>query len=177
MIKDPTKRLKMALTERPFILQTPEIVGETVKLLKFIDHYSDRFLIAKGSTHNHQTWEGGYIDHLLTTLNEAYNIYQSMIDQKPDLDVTILEIKRVIFFHDIEKLFRDIEFQKDWFLRYILPTEFKIELTPKELDAIKYIHGEGDDYRKDKRVMSELCAICHAADILSARVLWDCKVS
>lgn len=183
MKQAPIDKLKMMLAERPFILQTPELVGETVKLLKFIDHYSDRFLKAKGSTHNHQAWEGGYIDHLLTTLNEAYNIYQSMINQKADLNVTILEVKRVIFFHDIEKLFKqpgDVLTDDYWkynFLEHHLDYNFDIHLTTEELDAIKYIHGEGNDYRKDKRVMSELCAICHCADVLSARVLWDCKVT
>ena len=40
---------------------------------------------------------------------------------------------------------------------------------------LKYVHGEGDDYRKDRRVMSPLAALCHMADVGSARILFDVK--
>ena len=39
--------------------------------------------------------------------------------------------------------------------------------------ALKYIHGEGDDYQKDKRVMTPLCAFCHCCDVISARIFFD----
>lgn len=50
---------------------------------------------------------------------------------------------------------------------------WKIKLTEEELLAIKYIHGEGNDYCKTKRVMNKLSAFCHACDVFSARVTFD----
>ncbi len=155
------------------------------KIRAFHKEHLDRFNTMPGSGHNHQAWPGGFRVHMDQCMNLAYHIVDLFADQYFDLlehgfedDLDIPETENdsvfvVLYFHDVEKLFRGTDFDKWVFLKETLPAKWGIVLTPEELDAIKYVHGEGDDYRKDKRVMSRLAAICHMADIGSARVLFD----
>jgi hypothetical protein len=171
------------------------------KIRAFHQEHLKLFKQAAGSGHNHQAWEGGYKEHLGQCLGIANDLYWkfrpyfergagfSLVEDKSKFPVTIEEIVVVIYFHDIEKMFKYSDnnnppadsafskehffFNKEEFLRRTLPDRWGIKLTEAELDAIEYIHGEGLDYSKHKRVMSQLCAICHMADIGSARVLFD----
>jgi len=160
-----------------YLLWVPGDRGERLRQFHSVNW---RFNEARGSSHNHQWWEGGYRDHLTHMLNLAEMMISSMVYQsvpKPDWGNLVL----AIYFHDIEKLFKyagDGEWAigKMDFLTKVLPETFKLTLPQEVLDAIKYAHGEGDDYRKDKRVMNPLGAIVHAADILSARWLFDRRV-
>jgi len=132
---------------------------------------------AKGSKFNHQSWKGGYRNHLEQCLFIAEHLYKIDVGS-----INFDSIFMVLYFHDIEKVFNHVfekvfhyEMDKDDFLRNSLPTFWKIKLTDEELMAIKYIHGEGDDYRKDARVMNKLSAFCHACDVFSARITFDKK--
>jgi hypothetical protein len=125
-----------------------------------------------GSGHNHQAWPGGYYHHV----SECFSIARKMHDTFwSDLPFTLAEVLMVMYFHDIEKLemFPRTEEEKIKFLES-LPDKYGFGLTVKERMAIKYNHGEGDEYNKTKRVMGRLCAFCHCVDILSAR-LWHDK--
>jgi hypothetical protein len=66
----------------------------------------------------------------------------------------------------------DFPKETDQEIRDGLIKKFEIDLTQEHIDALKYIHGEGDDYSKDRRVMSPLCAFCHCCDVISARILY-----
>jgi hypothetical protein len=87
----------------------------------------------------------------------------------------------VLYFHDLEKIFKysknveEIDFEQKliWYNVH-LPT-YGVILTNEEKNALYYIHGEGTDYRKNRRVMNELGGFCHACDILSARVFHSIK--
>ncbi|MES2181961.1 MAG: hypothetical protein V4493_07660, partial [Pseudomonadota bacterium] len=91
----------------------------------------------------------------------------------------------VLFLHDIEKPFMQERMAEDpempvWNkaqrLMFVGETvaEYDIELTLEEFRALTYVEGEGDDYTATERTMNELGAICHAADVLSAR-LWHSR--
>jgi hypothetical protein len=98
-----------------------------------------------------------------------YNTFES------ELPFTLAEVLMVMYFHDIEKLgmFPRNDVEKIKFLES-LPDKYGFGLTVKERMAIKYIHGEGNEYSKTNRVMGRLCAFCHCIDVLSAR-LWHNK--
>jgi len=145
-----------------------------------IDFYE--FLIsncseAKGSSNNHQNWEGGYFDHVEEIFKYAIRLYETLTQDR-DLDFSLSDALLVLFLHDIEK---PIKYSKlstqynltDNDLRKTLIDKFGFKLTEEHNLALKYIHGEGDDYRKDKRVMSPLCAFCHCCDVISARIFFD----
>jgi hypothetical protein len=165
-------------------------------LLKFHEDHLDEILVARGSSHNHQSWSGGYHDHLdqcFILAQDLFKLFHERVgpgsfpyqnvdgynDNRPlpfDLESAIV----VLYLHDIEKIFkyglrpnrypkRIVESKDSWYLG-ILPERYQIYLSEQEYNALKYIHGEGNDYKSDKRIASPLAGFCHAIDYLSARV-------
>ena len=73
--------------------------------LALYDKYEYLFRFARGSSHNHQAWEGGYLDHIADAVRvnlltwEALNAYRA-------LPFTADSATICLFLHDIEKPFR-----------------------------------------------------------------------
>lgn len=176
-------------------------------LLRFHDDHIKEILVAKGSSQNHQYWSGGYHEHLFQCLTLAQDLYPlllyrtcrfpqqleergSIMSPNPEtgwFDFSIENAAVVLYLHDIEKIFKyglwptryseRLKKSKDaWYLG-ILPHKYDVWIEEKELNALQYIHGEGDDYRGDRRVMNRLAGFCHAIDVLSARVLYDMRIA
>ena len=175
-------------------------------LLRFHDDHLKEILVAKGSSHNHQVWSGGYHDHLVHCFILAQDLYKLLHERigpgpfpiqyiggggpsayHTDNPITFsLESAIVVLYlHDIEKIFKyglwpdrypeRLKQSKDaWYLG-ILPEKYGVWLDAQEYNALKYIHGEGDDYNSKCRVMSPLAGFCHSIDVLSARVLFQIK--
>jgi hypothetical protein len=145
-------------------------------ILAFHKEFRVKIYDSKGSSHNHQNWEGGYASHIADACQIAKVLYVSLTRCFSEVPVSIDSAIIVLYFHDIEKIWKytDGTFidKIEWYEK-ILP-ERGITFSPEELNALRYTHGEGDDYRKDARVMNELAALCHAADNLSARI-WHSK--
>lgn len=148
------------------------------KLQQILDENKELFAKAKGSQHNHQAWPGGYLQHVADCLTIAQHIY-SMEWQCP---FSWSSVVLVLFLHDKEKPFMQIRMAADpemqlWThnqrsaFRRSLVSNYNLVLTEEEELALYYIHGEGDQYSPTSRTMNELGALCHAADVLSAR-LW-----
>lgn len=136
------------------------------KLIIYHNYFIHFFNEAKGSASKHQAWVGGYRNHLQQCLNIAEHLYE--LDFSFNFDSVIL----VLYFHDIEKMFKysslDVYLNKDV---YLTETLFKIDgirFSEEEMNALTYIHGEGEDYCAN-RVMNELAAFCNSCDIISAR--------
>ncbi len=145
-------------------------------ILAFHKEFRVKIYDSKGSSHNHQNWEGGYASHIADACQIAKILYVSLTRCFSEVPVSIDSAIIVLYFHDIEKIWKytDGTFidKVEWYEK-ILP-ERGITFSSEELNALRYTHGEGDDYRKDARVMNELAALCHAADNLSARI-WHSK--
>jgi hypothetical protein len=132
---------------------------------------------AKGSNHNHQTWEGGYIDHIVETMNIAAWLYSTSPRSMP---FTLGDAQLVMFLHDLEKPFKK-EFGHSWetkadrrAFRETLIQHNQIRLSSDQWNALQYVEGEYEDYSNKERMMQPMAAFCHACDILSAR-LWHNK--
>jgi hypothetical protein len=131
---------------------------------------------APGSSNNHQHWNGGYIDHIKEVFKYCIDLY-SLLSER-DLNFTLSDAMLVLFLHDIEK---PIKYSKlngtlgddDILVKEELIRKFGFNLTIDHLIALKYIHGEGEDYRKDKRVMNPLGAFCHCCDVISSRIFFN----
>jgi len=155
---------------------------------------------APGSSHNHQAWPGGYLDHVHECMRLAVRLYPVLTDMHVSgLPFTLPSALSVLFLHDIEKPWRhaarvlmdranaqgtavnlSLEHQfarGDKTMRAMcrlnLMERFGIVLTPEEMNALKYVEGENDDYTPTKRVMNELAAFCHLCDVTSARIFHD----
>lgn len=132
---------------------------------------------AKGSNHNHQTWEGGYVDHVVETLNIAAWMYETCPRKLP---FTLEAAQLVMFLHDFEKPFK-AEFGHTWEtkedrrrFRETLILQNQVRLTKAQWNALEYVEGVPDSkYSNKERVMGEMAAFCHACDVLSARLWWN----
>lgn len=147
--------------------------------LKLWEDNKERFSKAPGSLSKHQAWEGGYIGHLEEVMNFGINLF-TMMDITRKLDFTISDIILVLFLHDLEKPFRYIdpklEFKDDQekhaFI-YDLMLKYQITLNDIQINALDYIHGEGDAYSRTERIQKPLAAFVHMCDVASARIWFD----
>jgi len=151
------------------------------KLWAIIKADVSKFRVAKGSSHNHQAWEGGYLDHIAETMNIACQLYRTLSSLRK-LPFTLGEALEVMFLHDIEKPFaeelkaggRYTKAARKGF-RADMIDKYEIDLTPAQENALRYVEGVPDlEYTPGERLMGELASFCHCCDILSAR-LWHDK--
>jgi hypothetical protein len=165
------------------------------RLWQMIHDNKERFVTAQGSSHNHQAWEGGYIDHVVETMNIACQLYRTFNTVRT-LPFELSEALEVMFLHDIEKPFKvgktlvclwhDIGTCKDT----CLPVEatkdnrkkfranaiqhYGVLLSWDQDNALRYVEGVPDsEYTPGERTMGELAAFCHMCDIASARLWFD----
>lgn len=140
-----------------------------------------------GSTHNHQTFIGGYFSHILDCMNYAYYLYDFDASFGRPLPFSKSDGLLILFLHDLEKPWR-IEVMPDGTVRNrpSLDTkeafkefrekkleEYGISLTPAQMNGLTYVEGEIKDYSSTHRVMNELAAFCHKVDTWSARAWYD----
>ncbi len=152
--------------------------------------YNTLFHIAPGSSHNHQAWHPhGYVDHVAECLRINEVTYDSLERIRP-MPFTKGSAAVCLFFHDMEKPFKYADPSDSrvsvWHseLQYVIPgywehikkriildlmSKYGFELSDDEWNALKYTHGEGDDYRKDVRVSTPLAAHVGNCDRWSAR--------
>ena len=142
---------------------------------------------ARGSTHNHQTWDGGYIDHVTDGMNYTRHLYAFDEAFGRPLPFTMSDALLVFFLHDLEKPWRilvDAEGRASNREGLATKAEFKqfredkleaygLKLTPYQLNGFTYVEGEINDYTSKRRVMNELASFCHKVDNWSARGWYD----
>lgn len=152
----------------------------------YADH-AERFREARGSSHNHQAWRGGYLDHIEEVMNYAALFYRAEASTGRPMPFTLSEALTVMFLHDLEKPWRFEPGENgEWVENAALKTkeqkakfrldklaEYGIVLTPVMENAMKYVEGEHADYTNKRRVSSELAAFCHLCDTWSARGRYD----
>jgi hypothetical protein len=149
---------------------------------------SNRALFGKvpGSTHNHQAWPGGYLDHITEVMNIALILFRAL-DAKRSLPFSISDILLVVFLHDIEKPWK-YELGQDGHLQHKATmltkadhqrfrmaklAEYGVVLTADHENGLKYAEGELEDYSSRERNMRPLAALAHLCDVTSARIWFD----
>lgn len=147
----------------------------SIKLIRMLEYFLNNFPEAPGSSNNHQNFPGGYYKHISDILDYAQSLYDNLsaVDK---LNFTLSDAITVLFLHDIEKPIKYSETfnnHSDVDIRNSLIEKFSIDIDDDIKLALKYIHGEGDDYKKDKRIMSPLSAFCHCCDVISARIFYN----
>jgi len=145
------------------------------------------FESARGATYNHQTWAGGYIDHVTDGMNYARHLFSFDSAFGRPMPFSLSDVLLVFFLHDLEKPWRilvdasgtvenraGLDTKKAYKLfREDKLKEYGLSLNRDQLIGLKYIEGEGEDYSSTHRVMNELAAFCHKVDIWSARQCFD----
>ena len=153
---------------------------------KILADNRDLFARVQGSTHNHQAWPGGYLDHVTEVMNIALVLFRTLSAQRP-LPFSLSDILLVVFLHDIEKPWK-YELGEDGQLRHkptMLTkvdhqrfrmeklTEYGVVLSDEHVNGLKYAEGELDDYSSRERKMRPLAALAHLCDVTSARIWFD----
>lgn len=154
--------------------------------LRLYDEEHERFLRARGSTHNHQAWPGGYHDHVEDAMNYAILFYRAELQTGRAMPYALEDALLAIYLHDLEKPWRFEQADGAWRTTGLMKTkadraEFRwkkiaacgIILSEQVENAVRYAEGEGDDYRSDARVSNELAGFVHEMDNHSARVRHD----
>ena len=166
---DSVKAIMVYQNLNEMLNRIPEVAGKLQQLIE-----SELFRNAAGSSHNHQAWEGGYLNHITETMNIACWLYETCPRKLP---FTLEDALVVLFLHDIEKPFKgsDVELGSTKEERRNFRDAFiqknQIVLTQEQSNALRYVEGE-DDYSGNERKMGALAAFCHCCDILSARLWW-----
>lgn len=158
--------------------------------LRLLKQNRKLFQETQGSTHNHQTWLGGYFDHVQEVMNIAVLQFAALNLVRP-LPFTLSDLLLIVFLHDLEKPWR-FKRGRDNVLRnrpgmntkaahhrfrLAKIAEYGIILTPTQKSALQYVEGELHDYSSKKRVMNPLAAVAHTCDVLSARLWFDHPLS
>jgi hypothetical protein len=172
--------------ERPqyhILRQLVELIDRPARngCVAVLDEVEGLMVATPGSTHNHQTWPGGYYDHICEVMNLACVLFPALKATGRDLGFTLSDALLVLFFHDLEKLWKyvydatgkiaiapeleDKESQHEFRLAKL--KEFDMYFTEAQLNAMKYV--EGEDKRTRDAKMGPLASFCHCCDTLSAR--------
>lgn len=144
------------------------------------------FATVQGSTHNHQAWRGGYLDHVSEVMNIANVLYDELSSLRP-LPFSRSDILLVVFLHDIEKpwkyelgadgqLHHRAEMQgKEAHQRFRMEmlARYGVTLTAEHENGLRYAEGELADYTNKQRRMGPLAAMAHMCDVASARLWFD----
>lgn len=143
------------------------------------------FKTVQGSSHNHQAWVGGYYDHVQDVMNIGIALHTFLSSLRP-IPCTISDVLLVLFLHDIEKPWKyemhngalrikpelvDKKAQRAF--RDDTLRTYGISLTPEQENAMLYVEGEHTAYTPGQRTMHPLAALCHLADVTSARIWFD----
>lgn len=165
--------------------------GEQGKACRRIyDDNRDRINNAPGSRGAHHAWAGGYREHVEQTM--AYFTQLYLITPQTHLPseerFTLSEGLVVLFLHDIEKpfmyemdkhghIFKNPAFSskedRGQFRQNVLK-RYGLELTDNQENALLHVEGVRDEYYvPGQRIDSPLAALCHAADNVSARALYN----
>lgn len=175
--------------EKPPYYSIEEMIGmidepNRAALLRIQSENQALFEKAQGSSHNHQAWEGGYLDHVSESMNSAILLYDVFNSARP-LDFSLSDVLTVVYLHDIEKPWKyniteegkliyktelDTKISHHEFRVNVL-NKYGVELTSEMENGMKYAEGEGNDYSRTERKMHPLASIVHMADVASAR-LW-----
>ncbi len=145
------------------------------KILDFYKEHKGLIEQAKGSSVKHQAWPGGYCDHLAECFRIAESSFHTLSQIRP-LPFTLASAVIVLFFHDVEKIWKytiglPSDFDKDRFYDLTLSEKYGIRFSAEERNALHYVHGESEaEYSPTERKAGPLAAFCHTADITSARV-------
>ncbi len=164
-----------------------EIIDEPNRSIckKILNENRELFQLVQGSSHNHQAWKGGYFDHIQDVMNIGLVLFKQL-DQLRPLPFKISDVLLVLFLHDIEKPWKyeivddslrikpeltEKENQREFRNKKL--AEYGVSLSPEQENAMKYVEGEHKDHSANYRVMNPLAALCHLADVTSARIWFD----
>jgi hypothetical protein len=150
---------------------------------RLLTAHDELFRSARGSSHNHQAWTGGYADHIREVMNIAVVLHDALVQRRP-LPFSLSDALVALFVHDLEKPWAYEKAGGTWHrregfkenaheFRMAKLAEAQITLSAELERAVLFVEGEGSHYNNRTRGMSPLAAFCHMCDVASARLWHD----
>lgn len=181
---------------RPFLAWLELIEGsnrEAVELFLASEVNLHALTMGPGSREAHQAWKGGWMEHERQAMAIAMTLYDLMqragtLDGLPEQErFTCSDMLTVLFLHDIEKPFvygiaedgsivkvQEMSKPERKAFRQAVIDEYGFVITDTMANALKYVEGVRDeDYVPGARADQPLAALCHAADNMSARAMYN----
>src|SRR3712207_4357802 len=123
---------------------------------RLLDEHGELFRSARGSSHNHQAWPGGYADHVRETMNIAVVLYEALSPLRP-VPFSLSDALVVMFVHDLEKPWAYERGPEGWrrregmkenahAFRLARLAEAGVTLTEDLERAVLFVEGEGGKY-------------------------------
>jgi len=149
---------------------------------KVLNDNIELFSSTRGSSHNHQAWDGGYLDHLTEIMNIAVLLYEPLNNSRK-LPFSLSDALLVLYLHDLEKPWRFEKIDGEWqdvqelsdketqvwpFVKQKIK-EYGFNLTEDHWTGLKYVEGEKSSYSPTRRSQNPLSAFAHMCDTWSAR--------
>lgn len=158
--------------------------GNRARCIRLFEDHEVIFRIAPGSKSKHQDWPGGYLHHLEETMNIALLLYREMKKTKRDVPFFLGDAILVLFLHDLEKPWkyggdedaaRELKIYGGNNLEFVLAKakQYEFELTSDHVNALQFVHGEGEAYDPYNRLQRPLAAFVHICDVTSARIWYN----
>lgn len=171
------------------IYQLVELIDEPNRsaCVRFLTINQELLQTARGSSNNHQAWEGGYIDHIEDVMNIALVLYPTLTALRP-VSFSLSDALLVLFLHDLEKPWKyeqnsDGSWQtkpklvdKEIAVKDFVANKASVygfELTAQHQNGIDFAEGEKGNYSSKNRMASPLAAFAHLCDHWSARGWFD----
>lgn len=135
------------------------------------------------SNSDHQPWPGGWIDHVVETMNVALVLYRTLCKAR-SLPFTAKDALLALFLHHLDKVWR-YEILEDGrlTLHHSLTTDeqgrhyrkltlnaFGIQLTPEQCNAVYFARGDWEDFANTNRELGPLAAFCNMCVMASSRI-------
>ena len=172
------------LTYRP-IEELLELIDEPNRAAckRLLSENHKLFEETPGSSHNHQAWKGGYIDHITDGMNILRVLYEALAARGRPFPFSLSDVMLVFYLHDLEKPWAYEAGEGDKLVRragmetkegaqafrLAKAREHGIVLTPDHEKGIRYAEGIVGGYSPYDRVTIPLGAFCHMGDHWSAR--------
>ncbi len=180
---------------QPYATKMDKTVEELISLFELQhqeparNHWSDlqtHLPNAAGSSSAHQAWPGGYRDHVQEVMNLATILHARLSHERP-LPFSLASALFVLFLHDCEKPFKQATDEQlklfpwitnrpgksDKHFQELLLSHYAFKPSADELNGLRYVEGENQDYIPGKRMQGPLAAFCHSCDVISARIWFD----
>jgi len=157
------------------------------KCINLLDYILDKYPNPTGTIYDDNSYESDYYKHMSDILDYASKMFKHLL-LKVKLEFSLSDAILVLFLHDIvttikytpvltktgvidengmieEEIYEYETASYDEIIE-ILINKFNIKLTEEHKLVLKHIHGEGEDYRKNKKILSPLSAFCHSCELI-----------
>lgn len=140
------------------MLTYKDLIGETGpsadSIWGFHQEHLDLMRQMPASIKQHHNYKGGYHDHILEVMRNAYNLYLPM---RAELDFALSDLMTAAYIHDLDKLLYRYEVDKE-------------EATEKQYSYARSLGVQLDSYETKRTISAKIDAKKNGVELDSSRI-------